>query len=265
MPSHRIPKIIHYCWLSGNPYPDEIKRCIESWQKYLPDYKFVLWDTKRFDVDSLPWTKQAIEAKKYAFAADYIRLYALYNYGGIYLDTDVLLYKSFDDLLDLPYFIGQDFVGAFEPAVMGCEAGTEWVKHVMEYYVNRDFVNADGSMNIRNLPVVFFERLFERYNFRRVCSKEDFRYDENTFNIFAPVFFNGRNNVKPVRSALSYCSHLFANSWSDRRAGRLRDILPQSLLNIILGLNYHVIRKRRVHHYDPVFRQALRGDFRNGL
>lgn len=257
MPSHRIPKIIHYCWLSGSPYPDNISRCIESWHKHLPDYEFVLWDTDRFDIDSLPWTKQAFETKKYAFAADYIRLYALYNHGGIYLDTDVLLYKSFDDLLDLPYFIGRDFVGAFEPAVMGCEAGTEWVRQVMEYYVNRDFVNADGSLNIRNLPVVFFERLFGRYDFHKLCGKEDFRYDENAFNLFDSVFFNGRDNVKPVRREESYCSHLFANSWSDGRSGKFRDMLPEWLLNIVLGLNYHVLRKRRVHNYDPVFRQSL--------
>ena len=82
-----IPKIIHLCWLSGDEYPPMIKKCIESWKRYLPDYEIMLWDTKRFDVNSVLWTKQAFECKKYAFAADYIRLYALYHYGGIYLDS----------------------------------------------------------------------------------------------------------------------------------------------------------------------------------
>ena len=94
-----IPKIIHYCWLSGDAFPENIRTCFASWKQFLPDYEFRLWDTARFDVHSLPWTKEAFEAKKYAFAADYIRLYALYQFGGIYLDSDVLLYKSFDDLL----------------------------------------------------------------------------------------------------------------------------------------------------------------------
>ena len=82
-----IPKIIHYCWLSGEPIPWQLQICMASWKKYLPEYEFVMWDTQRFDINSLLWTKQAFEAKKYAFAADYIRLYAVYTYGGIYLDS----------------------------------------------------------------------------------------------------------------------------------------------------------------------------------
>ena len=101
-----IPKIIHFCWLSDDPYPQEIQRCLDSWKEILPDYEIWKWDRKRFDINSVPWTKEAFESKKYAFAADYIRLYALYNYGGIYLDSDVLMYKSFNPLLNLPYFIG---------------------------------------------------------------------------------------------------------------------------------------------------------------
>ena len=84
-----IPKIIHWCWLSGDPYPPKIQACLDTWKKVLPDYEIILWDTNRFDVNSTPWTKQAFEVKKYPFVADYIRLYAIYNYGGIYLDSDV--------------------------------------------------------------------------------------------------------------------------------------------------------------------------------
>ena len=79
-----IPKIFHLCWLSGDPYPKKIDYCIKSWKKHNPDYEIMLWDAKRFDVNLTPWTKQAFKAKKYAFAADYIRLYAVLNYGGIY-------------------------------------------------------------------------------------------------------------------------------------------------------------------------------------
>ena len=152
------------------------------------DYEFVLWDTSRFDINSLTWTKQAFEAKKYAFAADYIRLYALYRYGGIYLDSDVLLYKSFNNLLDLPYFIGQDFVGAFEPAVIGCEPGQAWIKEIMEYYKDKAFIGIDGNYNIKNLPVVFFEQLYTKYNFRQIQCKEEFCYDNSVFNLFTPDF-----------------------------------------------------------------------------
>ena len=103
-----IPKIIHLCWLSGDPYPPKIAKCLKTWEKFLPDYEVVLWDTQRFDLNSSLWVKQAFEKKKYAFAADYIRFYALFHIGGIYLDSDVEVLKSFDDLLDLPYFIGAE-------------------------------------------------------------------------------------------------------------------------------------------------------------
>ena len=117
-----IPKIIHYCWLSNNPYPEEIVNCINSWKKYLPDYQLMLWNFDRFDIDSSIWVKQAYETKKYAFASDYLRLYALYNYGGIYLDVDVEVINSFDNLLDLPYFIGEEnTIYAIEAATIGAE------------------------------------------------------------------------------------------------------------------------------------------------
>ncbi len=80
-----IPKIIHYCWFSGDEYPPLIKKCIKSWKKKLPDYEIKLWDANSFDFDSVPYVKDALAHKKYAFVSDYIRLYALYNYGGYIL------------------------------------------------------------------------------------------------------------------------------------------------------------------------------------
>lgn len=99
-----IPKKIHYCWLSDDPMPEKLLKCVESWKKYLPDYELVKWDLKKFPLSKNPWVREAFENKKYAFAADYIRLYALATEGGIYLDSDVEVLKSFDDLLKYPYF-----------------------------------------------------------------------------------------------------------------------------------------------------------------
>ena len=94
-----IPKRIHYTWFSGDPFPPIVQRCIDSWHRYMPNYEFVLWDVERIeDIDSV-WLKQCIAKKKWAFAADYVRLYAVYTEGGIYLDTDCMAYQSFDALL----------------------------------------------------------------------------------------------------------------------------------------------------------------------
>ena len=117
----------------------------------------------------------------------------------------------------------------------------------------------DGNYNIKNLPVVFFEQLFPKYNFRKIQCKEDFCYDNGVFNLFAPAFFNGRNNVEPIRNDNTYCSHLFAGSWSHKNSKKERFfcLFPRTLLNALLGLNYHFLRKNKVHYYDPIFRQQF--------
>ena len=88
MSKNQIPKIIHYCWFGGNPLPEITKLCLESWRTLLPDYEIVCWSEENFDVSLIPFVQEAYEAKKWAFVSDYARLFALYQYGGIYLDTD---------------------------------------------------------------------------------------------------------------------------------------------------------------------------------
>ena len=115
-----IPKVIHYCWISGDPFPEKIQKCYDSWKRVLPDYKIIVWDYAKAHAIGSKWVDQAIATKKYAFVADYIRFYALYNYGGIYLDSDVEVLKSFNDLLVLRYFIGKekDSEGGIEAAII---------------------------------------------------------------------------------------------------------------------------------------------------
>ena len=94
-----IPKIIHYCWFGGNPLPADARRCIESWKKYLPDYKIKEWNENNFDINSNQYVREAYEKRKFAFVTDYVRLYALVNEGGVYMDTDVEVIKSYDPFL----------------------------------------------------------------------------------------------------------------------------------------------------------------------
>ena len=103
-----IPKVIHYCWFSEDPFPPKIAECIASWKKYMPDHQIKRWSAKNFDINSVQLVREAYIAKKWAFATDYIRLYALYNEGGIYLDSDVLLHQNIEPLLQ------SDYVSAIE-------------------------------------------------------------------------------------------------------------------------------------------------------
>ena len=219
-----IPKIIHLCWLSGDPYPAKIAKCLETWKKYLPDYQVMLWDTNRFDLNSSVWVKQAFEKKKYAFAADYIRFYALYHHGGIYLDSDVEVLRSFDDLLDLPYFIGAEKAGTPEAAIMGAESGCDWIKQCLDYYNHRAFVKEDGSLDIRKLPEIMDEQILKLKPLRVLSINEskrirtlDFSKEVLIFNdaYFSPKVFDSREvEITPY----TYAIHHYQNSWFSTKA-----------------------------------------------
>ncbi len=251
-----IPKVIHLCWLSGDEFPLPIAHCIDSWKKILPDYEICLWDTKRFDINSTIWTEQAFSSRKYAFAADYIRLYALYNFGGIYLDSDVLVYKSFDELLHLPYFIGQEYTGSFEPAVIGAERGCPFIGKVLERYRNRPFIKEDGSYDILPLPAVFFNTLIKSYNFRQLNSLTDYQWDGKTIFVFDKDFFHSRDSMSVTRTPKSYCSHCYAGSWLPKQKGLkyyLLQTLPKWLIKFYYSVSHRTFRFKKIHQTDPIY------------
>lgn len=103
-----IPKIIHYCWFGGNPLPPLAVECIASWKKFFPDYEIKRWDESNFDVNSIPYTEGAYKQKKYAFVSDYARFWIMYNYGGLYFDTDVEVIRPFDDIIQKGNFMGYE-------------------------------------------------------------------------------------------------------------------------------------------------------------
>ena len=141
-----IPKIIHYCWFGGNEKSPLIKRCIESWKIFCPDYEIKEWNESNFDVNCNAYVKKAYEMKKWAFVADYARFYVLYQYGGVYLDTDVQLVKNIDELRLKGKFAG---FGNDETVSTGLILATEkndWLcKKVMDTYIGEEFVWDDPS------------------------------------------------------------------------------------------------------------------------
>lgn len=254
-----IPKIIHYCWLSGDEFPEDIRKCIESWKEILPDYEFRLWDTKRFNLEDSIWVKQAFETKKYAFAADYIRLYALYTEGGIYLDSDVMVFKSFNDLLELPYFLGEDNVHCFEPAIIGAQKGCSWIKDVLDRYQNIPFINNDGTLNMRGLPVVFHDMLVPKYKFNYTKCVEQFDYSPECINIFPKRWFNSRDYIDWKRYPESYCSHQFAGTWlkkSPQKKYSLKKILPHSIINFIYKFHFHLVAKKNIKQIQIPYKRS---------
>lgn len=114
-----IPKTIHYCWFGNNPLSEMAVKCIESWKKYLPDYEIKEWNESNFDVDCCDYVREAYKAQKWAFVSDYARFWILYQYGGIYFDTDVELIKPIDDLIEKGSFMGCEPTNSPKDTYMG--------------------------------------------------------------------------------------------------------------------------------------------------
>ncbi len=135
-----IPKKIHYCWFGPKPYPKLVGKCMKTWQQHLPDYEICLWNEENSPMDH-PFVQQAYAAKKYAFVADYVRFWALYHHGGIYLDTDMYVVKPFDDLLNYDCFFGyetekKDIVSC---GIIGCGCQNLVMKEILSKYDTLSF------------------------------------------------------------------------------------------------------------------------------
>ncbi len=216
-----IPKIIHFCWLSGDKYPDIIEKCTNTWKEKLSDYEFVLWDTNKFNIEDSLWVKQAFETKKYAFAADYIRLYAVYNYGGIYMDTDIEVLKNFDDLLNLPYFIGSEGGGIVEAGIFGAEKNTDWVGDCLKYYDGKTFIKPDETLDIRPLPRIMMEQITKTKQVVEITTTNLTELDFNKSNLllFPVDYFCAKNQGtgEIMATQNTYTIHHFAMSWISKK------------------------------------------------
>lgn len=234
-----IPKIIHYCWFGGKSIPKLEKRCMGSWRRVLPDYKVMRWDESTFDVYGNPFTAAAYKAKKYAFVADYVRLYALQKYGGIYLDTDVEVVKSFDDLLHYGAFGGFETPLVMQTGVLAMVAENLIFKEFFEVYEHISY-EVDDNGNNKTLP--------NSAILAQVLSKHGLKLDNSRQSIggmeifpqdyFCPIDQATREIVvTPNTYAIHYLSGSWF-SWKLRFANRFKKII-----GILFG--YDMVRKMR--------------------
>ena len=210
-----IPKIIHYCWFGHNPMTELALKCIESWHQHLPDYEYKLWNEDNFDVRCNAYVKEAYESGKYAFVTDYVRLFALYTEGGIYMDTDVEVLKPYDDLLSLSGFTGYEG-SKYLPPVTGTiasEAGNEWVKEQLDAYEGIHFLLPDGSMDLTT-NTVRISRIMQQGGFIPDGKKQEYK----GMYIFPVEFFCPRQTSGEVlMTEDTYCDHHFVGSWNNSK------------------------------------------------
>ena len=194
-----IPKKLHYCWFSGEPFPESIQRCIDSWHKFLPDFEWVKWDAEKALSTNLLWVKEALAEKRWAFAADAVRLYALYTEGGVYLDTDVEVLKPFDELLQGTYFFGyENGSQRIEAATMGCEAGFAPLQALLDYYKEQNFSYDEDEVDQMVLPNILQEA-FKKFDL--TIMGED---------VFSPKSFT--DGMIRTTDA-TYSIHHFSSAW----------------------------------------------------
>jgi hypothetical protein len=211
-----IPKIIHYCWFGGNELPVLAKECIASWRKHMPDWEIKAWTEDNFDLTAAPqYVKEAYAAHKYAFVSDYVRLWALEKEGGVYMDVDFIVYKSFEPLLIHNAFVGYEGCkrGAIMMGVIASIAQHPWISEMKDSYQNRPFILSDGTFDLTPNTSYFTTEL-EQKGLILDGKEKDF-YGVHIFPVdyFSPILTSGED----VRSENTYCESKELRSWSTKR------------------------------------------------
>ena len=159
-----IPKIIHYCWFGNPNKPKDVQKYINNWHEMLPDYKFMEWNEKNCDLENeIDYVKEAYKNKKYAFVADYVRVKRLYEYGGVYFDTDVEVIKRFDEyLIGNKVVLGFQDIGNLGTAFIAAEKENELLGDFLQQYACRHFVQDDGLMDLSSINTHLTDMLVEK-------------------------------------------------------------------------------------------------------
>lgn len=205
-----IEKKIHYCWFGGRPKPELAEKCIESWKQFCPDYELVEWNEETFDINSNVYVKQAYEAKKFAFVTDYVRLYALYTQGGVYMDTDVMVLKPLDEYLQHEAFSGFESKTKIPTGIMAAEKSCSLFKELLSYYDTATFLKEDGTLNMTTNVEIITDMLtpkgFIPNGKYQVVDGMAF-YPQN---VFCPLHKKLKNK-KYMKDTVTI--HYFAGSW----------------------------------------------------
>ena len=128
-----IPKIIHYIWLGEKPIPQIVNENNKILGK---DWKVKIWTNKDFTFEECQYVKEAYSLGLYMYCSDALRFYILNKFGGVYLDCDVKLHKTPDELLNLKYAIGNEKYYNFSvnSGIMLSEPNNDVIKMFWNYY-----------------------------------------------------------------------------------------------------------------------------------
>ncbi len=239
-----IPKTIHYCWFGGKPMPELAQKCIASWKKYCPDYELKLWNEDTFDLSTNDYVKEAYEAKKYAFVTDYVRLWAIYNFGGIYMDTDVEVLKPLDCFLHHPAFSGFEAPDRIPTGIMASEKHGKWAERELEYYQGRHFQKEDGSLDLTtNVTIITDNLVKDGFQLNNCYQEHKGIIAMYPNDYFCPKdFFSNKIQI----TSNTFCVHHFSGSWFSPSAKII--VIARKILGLKL---YYFIRNLIKKNFIP--------------
>lgn len=229
-----IPKIIHYCWFGRNEKPEKIKKCIESWKIHLSDYQIIEWNEDNFDYNLLTYTKDAYNAKKYAFVSDVARVKALYEMGGIYLDTDVMVYQNFDSILKHNCVLGFEMSNYIATSFMACVPKHYLMKDFYKLYLDLQFYDENGNIisgtNVSKLTNMLADKGLIKNN--KLQQIDDITiYPTDYFSPYNYAWEYSSKNDKTI------CEHMFYVSWMSKRQ-QIKKKIKKLVRLTINKLNY---------------------------
>lgn len=216
-----IPKIIHYCWFGGNPLPDDALKCIRSWKKYFPDYEIKEWNETNFDLSCCNYVQEAYQEKKWAFVSDYARFWILYNYGGLYFDTDVEVIKSFSDIIQRGPFLGEELSGdqlVVNPGLgMGANRNMSLYKAVLEYYDDLHFDPKNIVTVVKHTTEILQKSGYVgNGKIENICD----------VNVYPPCYFSPKNyfsgDIHITENTHSI--HHYENSWNSKKSKEFYEV-----------------------------------------
>lgn len=212
-----IPKIIHYCWYGGRRRLSRLNRkCMDSWKKYCPDWKIKEWNENNSPMDTA-FARRVYSNKKYSSLSDLTRMYALYNEGGIYLDTDVEIIKNLDIFLTEECFFGvqchfhqKEFING---AILGATINHPFIKELMEELLNNFDETEESNLHGPRLITKMLEK--KGLNQEMVFSNQKFIIDGITIfpkNYFYPYSWLEKFNYSCIKEE-THAIHHWAISW----------------------------------------------------
>lgn len=223
MKNNTIPKTIHYCWFGNNQKSELIKKCINSWKKMCPDYEIIEWNENNFDLSVNQYALEAYKEKKWAFVSDYVRLKIIYEYGGIYLDTDVELLSNLDDYINCNGFFSSEDNSTISTGLgFGAIKGNKLVKQMLDDYENLSFILPNGKINDEACPI---------RNSRSISNILDKLENRNDICIYNNNYFYPKEYFCPIDNTTgeiiitkkTMAIHHYDGSWLNKKDLRIKN------------------------------------------